>query len=252
MFKFIRRLFVSSSPLSQAAARSRALVDQRAWLIKHQDEVKERLRRQRHVMQLAADMRSDECESRSEYDAYRDMSRGLSRGDRVSGFTLIELMIVVAIIGLLSALAIPAYQSYTARAQVAEGPSLAATYETAIADYYNQNGVMPASAVAAGMSANGTVGKYSSVQMNGLGGAIQIKYNTAADSSVIGGAAAEKDLYLEPYLSVSDGVTLIWVCGNETVPATTVATQPGSWGTAANATTEPDAYLPGNCRTNAP
>lgn len=60
------------------------------------------------------------------------------------GFTLIELMIVVAIIGILAAVAIPSYQDYTARAQVAEGVSLTSQYKTPVAEYYASTGDLTA------------------------------------------------------------------------------------------------------------
>jgi type IV pilus assembly protein PilA len=62
------------------------------------------------------------------------------------GFTLIELMIVVAIIGILAAVAIPAYQDYIARAQVSEAVSLSAGGKTPLAEYFNDKGVWPAAA----------------------------------------------------------------------------------------------------------
>lgn len=77
------------------------------------------------------------------------------------GFTLIELMIVVAIIGILAAVALPAYQDYTARSQVSEALSLAAGPQTAVTEFWSNKGYLPASNASAGLSAAASIsGKY--------------------------------------------------------------------------------------------
>jgi type IV pilus assembly protein PilA len=109
------------------------------------------------------------------------------------GFTLIELMIVVAIIAILAAIAIPAYQDYTIRSQVSEGASLASGAKTAVAEYYANYGAAPATNAAAGIEASGSItGNYvKSVEV--VGGVITAtfenstpqKANVAIDGSTL-------------------------------------------------------------------
>ncbi|ENW2953526.1 pilin, partial [Neisseria gonorrhoeae] len=77
------------------------------------------------------------------------------------GFTLIELMIVIAIVGILAAVALPAYQDYTARAQVSEAILLAEGQKSAVTEYYLNNGEWPKDNTSAGVaSASKIIGKY--------------------------------------------------------------------------------------------
>ncbi|ENV5546977.1 pilin, partial [Neisseria gonorrhoeae] len=77
------------------------------------------------------------------------------------GFTLIELMIVIAIVGILAAVALPAYQDYTARAQVSEAILLAEGQKSAVTEYYLNNGEWPKDNTSAGVaSASDIKGKY--------------------------------------------------------------------------------------------
>jgi type IV pilus assembly protein PilA len=164
------------------------------------------------------------------------------------GFTLIELMIVVAIIGILAAIAIPAYQDYTIRSQVSEGLSLAGAAKAAVAESFSQTGVAPTNRTVAGMSANGndTQGKYVT-SVNVAAGTITITYGNEANAKIT--AAGQNTLTLTPYESVDASV--IWRCGNA-IPPTGAAGLLGfnSGGTAAAyaaATVQPK-YLPKACR----
>ena len=103
------------------------------------------------------------------------------------GFTLIELMIVVAIIGILAAIAIPAYQDYTIRAQVSEGLSLSAGAKAAVAEFYQDRGEWPDDNDEAGLSDPTDIeGKYvSSVTVGANNGVITIAYaQTAANQNI--------------------------------------------------------------------
>ncbi|ENW0406373.1 pilin, partial [Neisseria gonorrhoeae] len=77
------------------------------------------------------------------------------------GFTLIELMIVIAIVGILAAVALPAYQDYTARAQVSEAILLAEGQKSAVTEYYLNNGIWPKDNTSAGVASSSSIkGKY--------------------------------------------------------------------------------------------
>ena len=126
------------------------------------------------------------------------------------GFTLIELMIVVAIIGILAAIAIPAYQDYTIRGQVTEGLSLAAAAKAAVSESFTNTGVAPATRTVAGMTANAvdTSGNYVK-SLGVVNGVITITYGSAAPQR--GNAAINNaTLTLVPYLATD--MSVIWKC----------------------------------------
>ena len=123
------------------------------------------------------------------------------------GFTLIELMIVVAIIGILAAIAIPAYQDYTIRAQVSEGLNLSGGAKAAVTEYFQDRGSMPASNTEAGLeAATNIVGKYVE-SIDAAGGTIVVTYGIDAHQ-VISGATLE----LTPDTTQAGSVQ--WICAS--------------------------------------
>ena len=124
------------------------------------------------------------------------------------GFTLIELMIVVAIIAILAAIALPAYQDYVARGQVSEAMSLASGAKTAVAEYYADRGAWPTTNAAAGLAAaNSIAGKYVASTSLGANGVITSTFKPAGSVSakIAGGTFV---------LTPSDNVGSIkWTCG---------------------------------------
>ena len=133
------------------------------------------------------------------------------------GFTLIELMIVVAIIGILAAIAIPAYQDYTVRAQVSEGLNLGGGAKTAVTEFFQDRGAWPVSNTEAGLDATPTniKGKYVlsvTVTAGGLVPSIvTVVYGIDAHATLLAG----KSITMTP---ANAGGSVTWTCASATLP----------------------------------
>ncbi|MGB5851327.1 MAG: pilin [Rhodanobacter sp.] len=130
------------------------------------------------------------------------------------GFTLIELMIVVAIIAILAAIAIPAYQDYLVRSQVSEGAVLTDGAKTAVAEFYSNKGTLPSNNQSAGLAQEGSIsGTYVS-KVNVTNGKITATFSMTAPqkaNKAINGAT----FVLSPITSAG---TTAWTCNGGTVP----------------------------------
>ena len=102
------------------------------------------------------------------------------------GFTLIELMIVVAIIGILAAIAIPAYQDYTIRAQVSEGLNLSGGAKAAVTEFFQDRGLFPANNTTAGLDLAGNIQGHYVDQVSVADEVISIRYGNAANQKISG------------------------------------------------------------------
>jgi type IV pilus assembly protein PilA len=177
------------------------------------------------------------------------------------GFTLIELMIVVAIIGILAAIAIPAYTDYTIRAQVSEGLNLAAQVKTQVAEFVNQSGAWPTDMGDLGYdctAANdndlsgdaciGPSGKYVG-DVAVVNGTIEINYAGPTSGGQANDVIDAAVLSIQPWLGENGDV--IWRCGTAADPGQAAVTADSAGTDSDDSTASTNLlgkYLPSTCR----
>ena len=159
---------------------------------------------------------------------------------RSRGFTLIELMLVVAIIGILATIALPAYQDYVTRGKYAEAFLLAKPGQQAVADYYDRWGRMPADNAAAGVYPPEAWRGRAVTAVRIVDGAIEIDV-----SSTVGSAApAQHTLFLRPAVGKQNPTgPILWLCNAAKAPKDFEVR-----GALRSARFPPQKYLPAACR----
>lgn len=154
------------------------------------------------------------------------------------GFTLIELMIVVAIIGILAAIAIPAYQDYTKRAHVSEGLSLAAAAKTSLSEYYASNGGFLASG-----STGGQVDNTTATNAFGLPQDTSITGNAVTQVTAKGTTASQATITITYNGKVASGASVVLTADTSNAGAIKWTCAAGSGAVAMDSK-----WLPSNCR----
>lgn len=154
------------------------------------------------------------------------------------GFTLIELILVIIIVGIVASLAVSAYQTYTVRAQVAEGLSVASSAQAAVAAAHAEKAVPPTGRLEAGMSPSPTDSASSYVSQVDIDhGRVDLTFGNEAHADIQG-----DKLSLTPYLGNDD--TIVWRCGAAPPPTGELLSPETSY----EAGDVDLRYLPGSCR----
>ncbi len=139
------------------------------------------------------------------------------KNNGLKGFTLIELMIAIAIVGILLSLALPAYQDYTVRAKIAEALNLASSIKIMIGEYYVSEGQLPETADKAGIDTSVTSDYVSGIEYERIAANKQKKTAAAGNLKItldqaIGGEAGGKVLLLKAAPATD---VLKWECGTD-------------------------------------
>ncbi len=150
------------------------------------------------------------------------------------GFSMIELVFVIAIIGILAAISIPSYNGYVARAKISEGLSAMVLIREKIEEYYDYHGRFPADNKALSLPAPEAIFTQNIESIEVEGGAIHLGYGNRAQRGV---------LSIRPTLAQKqkDGF-ILWICGN--------ATREGRFEIGRNGTNIENSWLPANCRSS--